>query len=436
MPTIKLTQPAVDRLKPPQSGRTEYWDNQLPGFGLRLSPSGRKTWLVMYRVGGKKVRETIGTVALIKSVAEAREKARASMRQVQEGVHPVKARRAALATVDRQTETFAAVADLFLERYAKRKTRERTFIETTRIIEREAKRAWGARPIREIARRDVIALLDGIVDRGAEIQANRTLAAVRRLFNWAVEREFIDANPAAGVSMPAPENARDRILSDDEIRLFWQACADIGWPFGPMFQLLLLTAQRREETASMEWPELDLSRRLWTIPREKAKNDRAHEVHLSDLARDILGTLPRIVVPVDAAGKFRTEREFVFTTNGMRPVSGFSNAKERVDASMHERLREDMAQRGGDPQRAVIAPFTIHDLRRTAASGMASLSIGPHVVDRILNHVSGTIRGVAAVYNRHAYAPERVSALDAWSRYVEAIVSGTASNVVPISATR
>jgi integrase len=419
MPTIKLTQPAVERLKPPVAGRVEYWDNQLPGFGLRLSPTGRKTWLVMYRVGGKKVRETIGTIAVIKNVADAREKARASMREAQAGIHPVKARRARQTATNQQT--FAAVADLFLERYAKRNTRERTFIETTRIIERDVKPKWGERFIHDIARRDMIALLDGIVDRGAPTQANRTLAALRRLFNWAIERDYIETSPASRVSMPGPEHARDRILSDTEIRLFWHACGDISWPFGPMFRLLLLTAQRREETATMEWSELDLAKKLWTIPREKAKNDRTHEVHLSELALAIISDLPRIVVPTDDADKPRAAHEFVFTTNGLNAVSGFSKAKERVDAKMLERYRKELTEAGGDAVRAVIPPFTLHDLRRTAASGMASIGIAPHVVDRILNHVSGTIRGVAAVYNRHAYASERAAALDVWSRHIAEI---------------
>jgi integrase len=433
MPTIKLTQPAVEKLKPPQTGRVEYFDKQLPAFALRITATGHKSWIVMYRVEGKLVRETLGTVALIPKVDKARQLARESMRQAQAGIHPVKARRAAQTAVADQTQTFAVVADLFLDRYAKRNTREATYMETMRIVERDAKPAWGSRSVRSIARRDVIELLDGIVDRGAPIQANRTLAAVRRLFNWAAERELVETNPAAGLTMPSAENARDRALSDDEIRLFWRASEAVGWPFGPMFRLLLLTGQRREETAAMEWSELNLTKRVWTIPRQKAKNERAHEVHLSDLALEVIGTLPRIAVPVDEEGKARSEHGYVFTTNGLRPVSGFSRAKGRLGALMLEARRREQVQAGDDLDQALIGEWTLHDLRRTAATGMARLNIAPHVVDRILNHVSGTIRGVAAVYNRHAYMEERKAALEAWGRYVENLVRPVGGNVVDLA---
>jgi integrase len=231
---------------------------------------------------------------------------------------------------------------------------------------------------RSILRKDVISLIDGIVDRGAPIQANRTLAVLRRLFNWAVERELLDANPVSGMSMPAVEASRDRVLSDDEIRLFWSACEEIGWPFGPVFKLLLVTAQRRDEVGTAEWHEIDLATRLWTIPREKSKNDLAHEVHLSNLAIDLIKALPRIAVPCDGDGKHLTEHEYVFTTNGVRPASGYSRAKRRLDADMLKRLAKQKRDLDHEAGRAVIAEWTLHDLRRTAASG-SNLTLGTHV---------------------------------------------------------
>jgi integrase len=174
-----------------------------------------------------------------------------------------------------------------------------------------------------------------------------------------------------------------------------------------------LTAQRRDEVGGMEWAEIDIARRLWTIPREKAKNDRAHEVHLSALAVEIIEALPKIA-----------DHRFVFTTTGRAPVSGFSRSKEALDRWM------------GELAGAPIEPWILHDLRRTAATGMARLNIPPHVVDRVLNHVSGTIRGVAAVYNRHAYLDERRAALEAWSRHVESLVRPSPSNVVELAAAR
>jgi integrase len=175
----------------------------------------------------------------------------------------------------------------------------------------------------------------------------------------------------------------------------------------------------------MEWPEIDRDRRAWTIPRQKAKNNRAHEVHLSDLAIEILDSLPRVGT------------RFVLTTNEERPISGFSKSKERLDTHMLALLRDEIAEAGRDPDQEKIEDWILHDLRRTAATWMARLNVPPHVVDKVLNHVSGSIRGVAAVYNRHAYLDERKAALEAWARHVESIVRPpTASNVVTLTAAR
>jgi integrase len=295
---------------------------------------------------------------------------------------------------------------------------------------------WGERPIRDLARKDVEVLLDEIVDRGAAVQANRTLARMKTLFSWALDKELTETDPTARVRKRVKEVPRDRALSDDEIRYFWIGCDRLGWPFGPLFKLLLLTAQRREEVGRMEWHELDLDKRLWSIPREKAKNDRAHEVHLSDLALEIIEALPQIVPPPAANGEAANRVEFVITTNGRTRVSGYGHAKDRLDRHMLELLQAELMAEGKDPQRGGVGKWILHDLRRTAATGMARLNIAPHVVDRILNHVSGMIRGVAAVYNRHAYLDERRTALDAWSRYVESLVRSRPENVVQLEHSR
>jgi integrase len=292
--------------------------------------------------------------------------------------------------------------------------------------------AWGDKPIAGIAKRDVEALLDTIADRGAEVQANRTLARLRTLFNWAVEKDHLTASPVVRMKPRVKEHPRDRALSDDEIRWFWQACEEIGQPFGPLFQLLLLTAQRRDEVGTLEWPEIDLEKRLWSIGRHKAKNDRAHDVHLSELAVEIISALPK-----------KAHVSLVFTTTDTTPVSGFSRAKENLDAAMRRARRRSLGlpendeaylkalalPRGKKPPEEV-AEWILHDLRRTAATGMARLNIPPHVVDKVLNHVSGTIRGVAAVYNRFGYVEERKAALEAWGRYVAGLVRPAANNVV------
>jgi integrase len=413
MPTIRLTQRAVETLKPPATGRVEYWDSHLPGFGLRVAGSGRKTWVAL---------------ALIPSVAEARDRARESMHKARAGKNPVAERRerelAAKIKAEALPDTFRAVAARYLERYAKKNTKPTTWRELQRQLEVDVFPKWGDRPIASITRQDVTVLLEAIADRGSPVQANRTLARLKTLFKWVLDEELIPVDPSARVRKVVKESARDRTLTDDEISMFWRGCDKLGWPFGPMYKLLLLTAQRRDEIGSLEWTEIDFDQRLWTIPRGKAKNDRAHEVHLSEFAIEILDSLPKI------GGRY------VLTTRGARPVSGFSKSKERLDRHMLDLFRADLAEAGQDPDRATIDDWILHDLRRTAATGMARLNVAPHTVDRILNHVSGSIRGVAAIYNRHAYLDERRAALEAWSRHVESIARPVASNVVPLATAR
>src|SRR5262249_52432048 len=246
MPTTKLTQAAIDKLKAPNVGRVEYWDSQLPGFGLRISKSGRKTWIALYRVGGQLIRETIGTSALIPNVAEARERARTSMQKAQAGQNPVAEKRererATALAADKEPDDFRAVANRYVERYAKKNTKPTTWTELKRQLEVDVFPKWGDRPISSISRQDVAALLDGIADRGSPVQANRTLARLKTLFSWVIDEELIVSNPTSRVRKVIKEAARDRVLSDAEIRLVWAGSDWLGWPFGPMFKLLLLTA--------------------------------------------------------------------------------------------------------------------------------------------------------------------------------------------------
>jgi integrase len=434
MPTIKLTQVAVERLKSPAEGRVEYWDSQLPGFGLRVaaprpgSKDGRKTWQCLYRVNGKPVRETLGTLQLIPKVDDARDRARVSMSKAKSGAHPVEERRraddaekkAAEREAARQRDTLAVMLDRYLAEYGSKRWRPDTLKEVSRCFEFDVKPALGARPIGDITRRDVRELVDAIVKRGRAPHAHHVLAYLRPALTWAVEKEIIEVNPAEHIPDPDPRRrearTRDRYLDDDEIRLFWPACDAIGWPFGPLFQLLLLTAQRRDELAEARWAEFDLDGALWTLPRERSKNDKSHVVHLSPLAIEILEALPRI-----------GDAGLVFTMTGTRPVSGFSHARERLTAKMLS------AAEAGDKK---IEPFTLHDLRRSAATGMARIGIAHHVLDRVLNHTAGKISGVAAIYNRHAYLAERKAAMETWSKYVESLVRGVPSNVVPLVAAR
>ncbi len=439
MPTITLTQPAVEKLKAPAKGRVEYWDKLLPGFGLRISDRGRRSWIVLYRVRGKLVRETLGTTAVLPHLGEARDLARASLRKAKEGVNPVEAKRdtvkaaetAAKAEAARQRDTLDTILDRYLAEYGARRWRPDTLKEISRAFDADVRPTLGPRCAKDIGRRDIRELLDAIVARGCAPHAHHLLAYLRPALDWAAEREIITGNPAAGIPDPDPRRrearTRDRYLDDDEIKLFWPACAAIGWPFGPLFKLLLLTGQRRDELAHAPWSEFDLGKALWVLPRERSKNDKEHVIHLPARAVEIIEALPT-----------KGQGRFLFTTNGSRPVSGFGRGRERLVAAMLKQLKKELvdAGAGDDATSAEIAHFTLHDLRRSAATGMAGLGIAHHVVDRVLNHTAGTIRGVARVYNRYQYLDERKAALETWARHVDGLVSPRPSNVVQLAGAR
>jgi integrase len=408
VPPRKLTDLFVERVKPPARGRDAHFDASFPGLALRVTANGHKSWVLFYRLRGVQRGLTLGTYPAIPP-AQARREAQVALNCVHQGIDPADEKRARRDLRAPQLDTFGAVAADYLERHLRANRRPSTYAEAKRDLEHDALPKWRNRPIGSITRGAVIDLVDKIVERGAGVMANRTLARLRALFNWAVEKERLTASPIGRMTLPTQERARDRVLSDDELRWFWQACDEIGPPFGPLCRLLLLTAQRRDEVGGMTWAEIDLGKRTWVIPRRRSKNDREHEVQLSAAAMGVLQSIVRT-----------TGDGLVFTTTGVTPVSGFSKAKARLDAAM-------LAQKGD-----AIPEWTLHDLRRTATSGMACLNFPPHVVDKVLNHTGGTISGVAAVYNRHAYLDERRAALEAWGRYVERLIAPAPANVVPL----
>jgi integrase len=370
----------------------------LAGLYLIVQPSGSKSWAVRYRICGRPKKLTLGSYPGI-DLSSARELARKALVAVAEGRDPALEKKNAHRDIaGRERDLFEKVTNQFLERYARANTRESTWREAERLLTRDVVPKWKGRTIREISKRDVIELLDSKVDEGSPIMANRVLATIRRLFGWCVERGILETSPCVGVKAPAPERSRDRVLSDLELRFVWKACDNIGWPFGPLTKLLILTAQRRDEVSEITWSELDLNAQVWTIPRERTKNDVAHEVPLSDEVVEILRSTPII------AGKAR----YVFTTTGITPVGGFSRAKERIDTAIST-LRSH-----AEP----LARWTFHDLRRTAASGMARLGINLPVIEKVLNHTSGSFAGIVGVYQRHSFAEEKRGALEKWSQFV------------------
>ena len=396
-----LTVKSIEALKG-ETLRRELPDGLLPGLYLVIQPSGVKTWAVRYRAQGRPKKLTLGRWPGI-DLASARELARVTLRSAAEGNDPAaekqtERRMANDATKDR--DLVASVVGEFLQRHVAANNRPSTAKETERLLRQNVLPAWGKRHVQDISKRDVLDLLDEIVDRGAAISANRTLAALRKMFNWGIDRDIIQASPCDRVRAPASERSRDRVLSDAELRLIWCGCEKIGWPFGPMFQLLLLTAQRRGEVAGMRWSEVDFSERMWTIPKERSKNGRAHVVPLSDAVVAILNAVPRV----------GSKYEYVFTTNGQTFATGYSRAKKRIDQAISvAQVSED-----GHPP-AGLEQWTIHDFRRTAATGMARSGTALPVIEKVLNHSSGSFAGVVGVYQRHSYVDEKRNALETWT---------------------
>ncbi len=418
----KLTPKAVESVKAPKAGRLDVWDKLTPGLHLRITEHDHRTWNVVVWTGpadarrqrriklGHPRREDGESVL---TLAEARDKAREVQKSAAEGKLDGGAKEVATTS-----NSFRAVAAEYLK-YLAANRRPVTVSEARRVLElHDDLKAWRDLPIANITPDHVREVRDRIARR-APISSNRTLARVHAMFRWAVDEGRLSTSPAAGIrKAKIKEDERDRVLGDDELRWFWIGCDELEWPFGPLCQLLLLTAQRRDEVAEMCWSEVKLGKQTWTLPKHRAKNGKAHLTHLSDPAVEILTGL------AEKRGKIEMLRksDLVFTTNGVSGVSGFSRAKRRLDAAMLE-ARDDDAE---------IEPWTLHDLRRSAATGMAGLNIPPHVVDKILNHSTGTIRGVAAVYNRHQYLEERQNALDAWGRFLMGLVTPQPTNVTQL----
>jgi integrase len=371
----------------PQAKRYDIRDTHFPNFGVRVSPRGGKSFFVSYRHGPKQKRMTIGTYPRT-SLSAARAKAMDALRQVDEGIDPAGRRRQPGLLVD-------AVVKDFIRQYAK--PRNRTWKDTQNMLERELVTPFGQCDIRTITRAHLLEIMDAAIDRGAGYRANRILCNVRKLFNWCLERGIVETNPAQGIKAPVKEEARDRVLSEDELRRVVTACRNESYPFGPIVLLLLATAQRRGELAEMKWNEINFDNATWEIPSARSKNKRANVVPLTPFALSILETMPRFV-----------NCDYVFTTTRKTPVSGFSKMLKRISEGSE------------------TSDWHLHDLRRTAASGMAQVGVAPHVVEKVLNHSSGIISGVAAVYNRYGYVSEKREALENWCNHLEALEASDA----------
>jgi len=385
--------------------RQEIPDDLCTGLYLVVQPTGRKSWQVRYRHGGVHRRMTLASFPTL-SLAAARLRAREVMAAASEGRDPseeLKALKAPKPEDDR--DKISTLIGQYDKRHLSR-------LKSGDLIRRELDRfvvaAWGARDINSVTKRDVIDLLDGIADSGRVVTANRVRAYLNKFLNWAVERDILLLSPTTGVKPVAKEVSRDRVLNYDEIRWFWQACEAASFPWGLLGKVLLLTGQRLNEAAQIT--ESEIRGDLWRLSSDRTKNGRAHDVPLSGAVQVILSAVERI------DGK----SDFIFTTTGTTPVSGFFKARAHLAAVM-----EGIAAK--ERGRSVEIPrWTFHDLRRTAATGMARLGIPVRVTEAVLNHISGTGSGIVAVYQRHDYADEKRQAVEAWGQFVFELVGITA----------
>ena len=444
-PAKRLTPAAISKVKGGDK-RQEMPDAACPGLYFLVQPSGAKSWACRARVDGRLLKFTLGKylagdnmaragVELTKARAEAAE----MIRQAKGGADPRQAKAEAEAAKKRAAdekakESFEAIVRAFVKHQRTTKksngTLRRQWRETARtlgLVTGEGDRddidafvakpdglveRWGNRHIGAITKKEISAALKETVAAGHPVAANRRLAALRTMFNWCVGEDVLTASPCAGINPPSGgETSRDRVLDDNELRLLLKACAKLGGISGDLPKLLLYTGQRRNECAQMRWREVKDD--IWTIPAARAKNDNPHLVPLNAGAQAILAGRPRIAGP-----------GYAFTIGGGSAFDGFDKLKKKIDATMAELAGED-----AEP----IPHWTLHDLRRTVATGMQRLGVRIEVTEKLLNHKSGTLKGIVAVYQHHDYAAEKRHAADAWGALLDGLLKDApADNVVPM----
>lgn len=371
--------------------RTDFADAAVPGLALRVTPTGAKSWSLRYRFGGRAHRVTLGTFPSL-SLAQARDKARKTLGAVAMGHNPAEAKRSAA-----RGHTVADLARDYIRDHAK--VHKRSWEADDRMLNVEVLPHWRSRKVRDLTRRDVRALVEGIAQRGSPISANRCLALIRGMLNFGIRRDWLEANPAALIEKPGAERSRDRVLSDYELRLFWRLL-DLERPtMAALMKLRLLTAQRGGELSGLRWTDIEAD--AFTIPADVAKNGRAHRVPVTVTVAAILASLPRV-------------NEWVFPGRSDRaPMSDAKKAGQRMQDRMIAAMREH------DP--VAVLDFRGHDLRRTAATRMAASGIPQAHISRVLNHVDRGPRATA-VYQRYDFDREKRVALETWDRELQRIL--------------
>lgn len=413
------------------------WDDDVPGFGLKVTPAGGRIYVFQYRLGGRggtTRRYTIGKHGAF-TPEQARRRAKDLAGLVHQGTDPIDSERsdhAAKETAKRKLAeqariesdlVFEKIAERWLEYYEADGRRPSSVAMAKLVVNSHLLPALKGKVVPNLAASDFKAVIDAIPAKQRGMR--RAVYAYSSTFlSWAVDEGHITDKPLAGVRKPAAPESRDRVLSEDELAAIWSATTRVNAPFGAFFRLLILTAQRRSEVAGLDWNELSRKAAIWSLPSERAKNGIAHDVPL----------VPDVVAELDAlaGGDKWPKKGFVFTTTGKTAISGISKAKLALDRIVARRGWTDGATEGEEEP---IAPWRIHDLRRTAATGFQSLGVRFEVTEAVLNHLSGARAGVAGIYQRHEWKDEKRSALDAWARHVQALGSPSATdNVVSMVA--
>jgi integrase len=375
-----LTELSIKAVKPPLSGTATLWDGSFPNFGCRISPKGTKSFVVLVASG---TRRTIGRYPVI-SLADARAEAKRILAEK---------------TLGKETLPSITVADALETFFADSENRHkfRTARDYRRLLLKHLATLRNAE-LEDVRTRDIAHITDRL--RQTPSEAAHALVAIKVFFNWCVRRGYVATNPCARLSTPKT-STRDRVLTDDEIRIVYRSAEAFPYPFGAIVRLLLLTGQRRGEIGLLQWRWIDEVTRTITLPAEATKNSRSHTFPYGDATAAILANLPQIGHFVFPATREHRSGKFV------RVVNGWSKLKTKFDKSVDG-----------------VEPWTLHDLRRTFATNLAKLGTPIHVTEKLLNHVSGTVSGVAAIYNRHSYMDEMRTAIHKWEERLSQIVAG------------
>ena len=411
---MKFTDAKIRALKP-KSSRYEVWEGGRNGFGIRISPHGRKSWVFMYWFEGMQKRMTFGVYPemTLEKAHSAHAKAREQL------INKIDPSELLIQTniAHRGSPTVSQLVNEYIEKWAK--PRKRTWEEDARMLSKDVIPNLGKRKAKDIKRRDIVLLIDEIVDRGSPITANRTLRIIKKMFSFAVKRGVLDASPCMEIDPPAKENQRERVLTEEEIKIFWFGLdkAKMSDATKLVLRLLLITAQRKGEVSQAEWSEIDLKNKWWTIPKERSKNERIHRVPLSPMAIDIFKQAK--LLAGDSRWVFPSSKSLPVTPRSISRAIRNNSEKKSSDNRKHTPPYGDFFK---------IDHFTPHDLRRTATSMMTSLKIAELDVSKVLNHTIQTV--TSRHYNHYTYDKEKQQALKTWDRKLNSILTGKKAKVV------